>query len=73
MWIARKTHLYKLLERTNITNSAVLQTARSLNRELPRGTRQIKGNITGKTKEMRQGKGGTDSSDVVWTNSHIVG
>jgi hypothetical protein len=79
MWIARKTHLYRLLECTNIINSTVLQTARSLSRELQRGTRQIRDNITEKTKEIWQGKGGTDSSHVVWTdkswarNSHIVG
>jgi hypothetical protein len=32
------------------TNSAMLQTARSLTRELQRGTRQIKGSIAQKTK-----------------------
>jgi hypothetical protein len=65
MWIARKTHLYRLLERTSTTNETVLQTARSLNRELQRGTRQIKGNVTEKTKEILQGKGDIDSSHVV--------
>jgi hypothetical protein len=43
--------LYRLLERTNVTNSTVLHTARNLSRELQRGARQIKDNITEKTKK----------------------
>ena len=39
-----------------IINSTLLQTARWLNRELHRGTRQIKDSITEKTKERWQGK-----------------
>jgi hypothetical protein len=44
-----RTHQHK-------TNSAMLQTARSLKRELQRGTRQIKDSIAEKTNERWQGK-----------------
>ena len=37
-------------------NSAMVQTARSLKRELQEGTRQIKGSIAEKTKERWRGK-----------------
>lgn len=36
--------------------SSVIQTARSLKRELQRGTRQIKDNVAEKTKERQRGK-----------------
>jgi ubiquinone biosynthesis protein UbiJ len=40
----------------NNTKSAMVQTARSLKRELQKGTRQIKDNIAEKTKERWQRK-----------------
>ena len=46
----------QLLECTNITPAQQCYTARSLKRELQRGTRQIKDSTAEKTKEQWQGK-----------------
>jgi hypothetical protein len=47
----------------NNTNSAIVQTATSLKRELQKGTRQINDSVADKTKEGR-GKGCMDSFHV---------
>ena len=48
------THIVKMYQHT--TNSAMLETARSLKTELQRGTRQLKDRAAQKTKERWQGK-----------------